>query len=106
MARRLQELPAGRPVRAIVALAEADRRELPSSANVELTWVDDDDALLAAVRGWSPPAGEGYAWCAGEAATAAALRRIVVDDKGHDRHAIRAAAYWKRGAAGHHENLE
>jgi NADPH-dependent ferric siderophore reductase len=32
----------------------------------------------------------------------AELRRILVDDKGHDKRAIRAAAYWKRGASGHH----
>ena len=30
----------------------------------------------------------------------AELRRILVDQKGHDKRAIRAAAYWKRGAAG------
>ena len=36
----------------------------------------------------------------------AELRRVLVDDKGHDRHAIRAAAYWKRGAVAHHENLD
>ena len=38
------------------------------------------------------PPGEGYAWCAGEAGAMAALRRLLVDEKGHDRHAIRAAA--------------
>lgn len=36
----------------------------------------------------------------------AALRRLLVDEKCHDRHAIRAAAYWKRGATAHHENIE
>ena len=51
-------------------------------------------------------AGDGYAWCAGEAACMAALRRELVDVKGHPRESIRAAAYWKRGATGHHENLE
>ena len=34
------------------------------------------------------------------------LKRVLVGDKGHDRHAIRAAAYWKRGVIAHHENLE
>lgn len=50
--------------------------------------------------------GDRFVWCAGEAATMIALRRIVVGEKRHDRHAIRAAAYWKRGATAHHENLE
>ena len=105
VARRLEELPAG--TRAIVRMAvdPADRRLLPSAADVDLLWVDTDAALLAAIRALALPAGEGYAWCAGEAGTMAELRRALVDDKGHDRHAIRAAAYWKRGAVAHHENL-
>jgi len=107
VARRLEELPAG--TRAIVRLAvadPADRRALASQAALDLQWLDSDDALLAATRALALPSGEGYAWCATEAATAAALRRVLVDEKGHDRHAIRAAAYWKRGAVAHHENLE
>jgi len=106
IARRLEELPAG--TRAIVrlAVAPADRRPLPSAAAVDLQWFDDEAALIAAVRALALPAGEGYAWCAGEAAAMAELRSVLVQDKGHDRHAIRAAAYWKRGAIAHHENLE
>lgn len=107
VARRLEELPAG--TRAIVRMAvadPADRRPLPSAADVDLLWVATDAALLAAVRALALPQGEGYAWCAGEASTMAELRRVLVDDKGHDRHAIRAAAYWKRGAIAHHENLD
>jgi NADPH-dependent ferric siderophore reductase len=107
IARRLEELPAD--TRAIVVLQvadPADRRVLPSAADVELHWVADAGALIAAVRALPLPAGEGYAWCAGEAAAMAALRRVLVDEKGHPRDAIRAAAYWKRGATAHHENLE
>jgi NADPH-dependent ferric siderophore reductase len=106
VARRLEELPAG--TRAIVRMAvdPVDRRLPPSAADVDLQWVETDAALLAAVGALTLPAGVGYAWCAGEAGTMAALRRVLVDDKGHDRHAIRAAAYWKRGAVAHHENLD
>lgn len=106
VARRLEELPAG--AHAIVRLAVADpldRRALPSAASVDLQWVEHSADLLAAVRTLALPPGDGYAWCAGEAVTTAELRRLLVDDKGHDRHAIRAAAYWKQGATGHHENL-
>jgi NADPH-dependent ferric siderophore reductase len=35
----------------------------------------------------------------------AALRRELVEVKGHPGESIRAAAYWKHGAQGHHENL-
>ena len=107
VARRLEQLPAG--ARAIVILQAADaaeRRDFGSAANVALTWVETDAQLQAAVRALALPAGAGYAWCAGEAAAMAALRRELVDVKGHPREAIRAAAYWKRGATGHHENLE
>lgn len=105
--RRLEELPAG--TRAIVILQvsdPADRRALRSTATLDLQWVADAPSLLATVRALALPEGEGYAWCAGEAANTAALRRILVDEKGHDRHAIRAAAYWKQGTVAHHENIE
>lgn len=107
IARRLEELPAG--ARAIVRLQvadAADRRALRSAAALDLEWVEQPQQLLDAVRALTLPAGEGYAWCAGEAGAVAALRRILVEEKGHDRRAIRAAAYWKRGAVAHHENLE
>lgn len=105
--RRLEELPAGARAFVVVDLPEAaDRRALPSAARVQLQWVAGNAELLAAVRALALPAGDGYAWCAGEAAAMAALRRVLVDDKGLDRHAVRAAAYWKQGAIAHHENLE
>ncbi|WP_395703170.1 siderophore-interacting protein [Aquabacterium sp.] len=105
IARRLEELPAGSRAIVLLAVAGPDRRALATQAETDLRWFDDDVALLAAARALQLPAGEGYAWCAGEAATMAALRRVLVQDKGHDAQAIRAAAYWKRGAASHHENL-
>jgi len=87
--RRLEELPAGSRAIVLIQLADpADRRELRSAAALDV------------------PPGEGYAWCAGEAGTVAQLRRLLIDAKGIDRHAMRVAAYWKRGASAHHENLE
>ena len=107
VARRLEQLPSG--ARAIVVLQAtdiADRRHFDSAAHVDLTWASTDPELLSAIRALALPSGDGYAWCAGEAACMAALRRELVDVKGHPRESIRAAAYWKRGATGHHENLE
>jgi len=106
VARRLEELPAATRAIVILQVDAADRRALPSAASLSLQWVADTAALIDAVRALDLPTGEGYAWCAGEAGAMATLRRVLVDEKGHDRHAIRAAAYWKRGAAAHHENLE
>jgi NADPH-dependent ferric siderophore reductase len=105
VARRLEELPPGARAIALLQVSDAaDRRRFDGS--VEVQWVADTDALIAAVRALALPGGSGYAWCAGEASAMSALRRVLVDEKGHDRHAIRAAAYWKRGATAHHENLE
>jgi NADPH-dependent ferric siderophore reductase len=107
IARRLEELPAGATAIVILQVRDpADRRALRTAATVSLSWVAGSAALIDAVRALELPAGEGYAWCAGEAATTSALRRVLVEEKGHDRDAIRAAAYWKRGAIAHHENLE
>lgn len=101
VARRLEEMPAG--ARLIVWLQvpdPADRRLPASAADVELRWFDDDAQVLAAARDWALPAGEGYVWGGGEAACMAELRRILVEEKGHDKRAIRAAAYWRRGGGG------
>ena len=107
IARRLEELPSGARVTVILQVPDAaDRRTFDSAASVTLQWVDSANAMLGAVRAWNLPAGDGYAWCAGEAAAMAALRKILIDEKGHDRHGIRAAAYWKQGAVAHHENIE
>ena len=105
--RRLEELPAGTKVIAILQVDDAvDKRIFRSAADVNLSWVSSTFDLIAAVRALPLPEGEGYAWCAGEATAMATIRRVLVDEKGHDRHAVRAASYWKRGAIAHHENLE
>ena len=101
IARRLEELPAGAKTLVILQVAdEADRRALPSAGDVSITWVKDGAACLAALHALQLPPGEGYVWAAGEAADMAELRRILVEEKGHDKRAIRAAAYWRRGAVG------
>lgn len=105
IARRLEELPAGQKVTVIVQADPADQRALPSAAQVNVLWVTDAAACLAAVRALPWPTGAGYVWCAGEASAMAALREVLITEKQHDRHAMRVAAYWKRGAQGHHEEL-
>lgn len=107
IARRLEELPLPVEVTALLQVTDAgDRRAFDTGATLTVRWVSDAAGLVEAVRAWVLPAGEGYVWCAGEARTAAAVRRILVDEKGHDRHAIRAAAYWKQGVQALHENID
>jgi len=106
MRRRLEELPAG--VRAIViaCAAEGDRLPLGSAAQLDVRWVASEDALIAAVRAIDIPAGEGFAWGAGEAAAMRRLRAVLAEEKGIAKEAMRVSAYWKQGVADHHENLE
>ncbi|VXB74439.1 siderophore-interacting protein [Massilia sp. 9I] len=104
--RRLAELPVGSRVIAVIAAQGADRLPLSTQADVEVHWVDSDAALLGALRGLKLPAGEGFAWFGGEAATAKQVRALLLDEKGMPKGALRVSAYWKQGVADHHENLE
>ena len=108
IARRLEELPEG--VRAIVVAEtadEADRRAFTGRASVDVRWVKagTTDALAREVAALTLPAGEGFAWAAGEAASIAAVRQALVGGHGLDKSRVRASAYWKRGSTGHHETL-
>jgi NADPH-dependent ferric siderophore reductase len=107
ISRRLEELPDAAPVLVIVKVDDAaDRRALATGRGADVRWVASDAELIAAVQALVLPEGEGYAWCAGEAATMAAVRKELVGAHGLGKHQIRAAAYWKRGGAAFHENLE
>jgi len=108
IARRLEELPASTQAMVIAKTTDpADRRALHSRARLQVRWLGEsvDDGLAAAVRELQLPAGEGYAWAAGEAADMAATRRVLVEHHGLRKDRVRASAYWKRGASAHHENL-
>ncbi len=108
IARRLEELPAGVHAMVIAETANpADRRELQSRANLSVQWLTEaaDGGLAAAVAVWQRPTGEGYAWAAGEAGEMSATRRVLVEQHGLAKDRMRVAAYWKRGASAHHENL-
>jgi NADPH-dependent ferric siderophore reductase len=119
IARRLEELPAGVQAIVLIELADpADRRRLDTRADLQLHWLqrpapgpvgEHVSGLPDAVRGLALPGGaaraEGYAWAAGETRATAAVRKVLVEQHGLVKEQIRAAAYWKQGAAGHHENL-
>ena len=105
--RRLEELPAG--ARTIVVAQVADMSPLHgvnSAAQIELHQVTSADALVGAIRALSLPAGEGYAWCAGEASAMARVRAALLGEKAHPRGAMRVAAHWKHGASDYHDELD
>jgi NADPH-dependent ferric siderophore reductase len=109
--RRLEELPAN--TRAIVVAEVADAGEeqrFDTRARLEMHWLHRDGAapggqslLLGAIAELSLPSGDGYAWVAAEAATAKALRRHLVEERGVSKERVKAAAYWKEGAVAVHE---
>ena len=104
--RRLEELPAGSRAIVVLDVPAEDRLPLATSADLEVHWVDDAPALLEAMHSLPLPAGDGFAWAAGEAAQMSELRRILLHGRGIPKENMRVAAYWKRGASAHHENLE
>lgn len=104
--RRLEELPAGARAIVIVQADAEDQRAFKTKARADVRWVRDSAEFIAALEELRLPEGEGYAWCAGEASVMPKVREVLLAAKKHPREAARIAAYWKRGASGHHENLE
>lgn len=102
--RRLEELPAATRAIAVIQVDDTgDRRALACAAPLDLLWVANSAELLAAVGALTLPGGEGFVWCAGEAATMAALRQLLMVDKKHPKEAMKVAAYWKQGTSDFHE---
>lgn len=99
--RALAELPASAKVTLRLAVPEADRRPLSAEAQLDLQWVS---SLTEAAQALTLPEGEGFVWAAGEHSDMAALRQIAVG-KGASSKRMRISAYWKHGAADHHEEL-
>ncbi|WP_027798410.1 siderophore-interacting protein [Paraburkholderia dilworthii] len=114
IARRLEELPAGKRVAAVIEVADPSARiELETQAELHLVWRyrseagSRGEALLQAVREtYLPENGEGYVWAAGESATIRTIRYHLCTERGVDKARIRAASYWKQGAAAVHETID
>lgn len=89
IARRLEELPPGKPVIALIEVADpAARLALSTRAQASVQWLLREPAgsrLPEAVRALRLPPGEGYAWAAAEAAVARAVRQALVDTHGLDK---------------------
>jgi len=111
IARRLEELPPSAHAIVVAEVADADEEQhFSTRTQLELHWLHRDGAeagdpklLQNAVAKLRLPAGEGYAWVAAEAATAKALRKHLVEERGLSKDRVKAAAYWKRGAVAVHE---
>jgi len=113
IARRLEELPSGVGARVIVEVeGPGHELNLASDAKIELTWAHRNgrpagEALLEAVRSANlTGGGDAYAWAACESSVAKLVRTHLVDERRFDPKRIKAAGYWKRGAAAVHEMHE
>ena len=95
--RRLEELPAGRQVLAVIQIEdEHERQPLPSKAQVEVIWVvRGEQDLLEVTRQLNLPAGDLYAWVATESSLSRKLRRVLLDEFKLDEATIKAAGYWR-----------
>jgi NADPH-dependent ferric siderophore reductase len=115
--RRLEELPPGARALVVVEVADAgEEQRFDTRARVDIVWLHRSSAtagksagaslLQQAIADLSFPPGDGYAWVAAEAATAKALRRHLVDERGLRKDRVKAAAYWKHGATAVHETYD
>ncbi|WP_345816226.1 siderophore-interacting protein [Paraburkholderia sp. PREW-6R] len=114
IARRLEELPPGTRVAAVIEVADASAKlEFSTQAELHVLWcyrseaAERGDTLLKAVREmYLPVDGEGYVWAAGESSTMRAVRYHLCTERGVDKSRIRASSYWKMGARAVHEKLD
>lgn len=94
--RRLDELPAGRQVLALIQIEdEQEQQPLPSKAQVEVIWVRrHQDDLLAMLEQLALPPGALYAWVALEKTLTRQAKALLLE-KGVKDDALKAAAYWR-----------
>ncbi|WP_210014232.1 siderophore-interacting protein [Pseudomonas palmensis] len=95
--RRLEELPAGRKVLAVIEIEDdQERQPLPSAAQVEVIWVRrHQQDVLQVLRDLSLPSGTLYAWVALEKALTRKAKSLLLEEKGVNEAYLKAAAYWR-----------
>ncbi len=114
ISRRLAELPAG--ARALVVAevdGPADEIAFATKADATVAWAHRNgaaagasDVLAQKLKTLKFPAGDYYAWVASESLIAKALRAQLIADHGANPKWMRAAGYWRRGAAAIHDVFE
>lgn len=83
----------------IANVAHAEDRLLPEvPAGITVTWVEDDEALIAAVADLEWPEGTPQVFAHGERETIKAIRRIL-KEREVPRESLSISAYWARGRA-------
>lgn len=108
ISRRIEELPAGSRVLAVIEVADAgDRRDFAGACAPQVQWIVRGESTLAdAVSALTLPTGEGFTWAAGESDAITAVRRVLVERHGLHKNQIKASAYWKHDSVAHHGHLD
>lgn len=104
--RRLEELPAGTPVTAVVLVdGPASEQSVEHRCDLELIWLhrrrDEarvNERVLEAVKGATWREGPVYAWAAGEALMLTPLRRWLRDERLVPASHLDVTGYWREGA--------
>jgi NADPH-dependent ferric siderophore reductase len=106
IARRIEELPAGTPVSAVVLVpTAADEQEFDHQTDLTITWLHRDklspgavnEVVLEAVQATKWRDGQVYAWAAGEASMLRPIRRWLKEDRLVDRGHTDISGYWRAG---------
>lgn len=106
--RWVETLRAGVPVTTTVTIwDENEKQSVTTAANWQPMWFPrgepgpgDGAKLLAAVRDWSPPPGDGFVWVAGEADLVRELRAWLLHERKHPVEWLKTAGYWAASKAG------
>lgn len=98
IARRLDELPAGRKVLAVIEIANAaEQQPLASAAEVEVIWVvRGQDDLLETVQNLTLPGGSLYSFVATESKLSRQVRRVLLDTHNVNESFLKAVGYWQQ----------
>jgi NADPH-dependent ferric siderophore reductase len=105
--RRIEELPAGARVVAIIEVEDAaEEQRFSTKTNLELIYCHRNgqpagttDLLLQAVKRQAFPPGTAYAYLAGESAMSKAVRDHLTSERDINPEYIKAAGYWLLGVA-------
>lgn len=106
----LEALPAHAQAQVFVEVNDADEEQsLSSPATLALTWLhragvqpQSSMPLEAAARSAQTP-GHAAIWIAAESGQVAAIRRLLLKERGLDNAGLCATGYWKRGEADHRD---
>ncbi|HTN63458.1 MAG TPA: siderophore-interacting protein [Devosia sp.] len=111
LGRRIEELPAGAKVLTVIEVASpAEEQRFKTATDLSLTYVHRNGRpagtttlILDAIRAAQFPAGDAYAYIAGEAAMSRSVREHLTAERGFNPEWIKAAGYWVLGVADAHE---